>query len=336
MCYPKPGPRCSSHAAYILAENRRKALSLLENSKVNDKEFEKVSKKLREAELEYSITPAGLDELRKYSENSSHSKAKYETAVALRKARMDALKEQQQDFKIRNHSNKTEQYEYSQIQLSKNGDIIQKIDLNSLDITKAIEDSRSFSKKLTSSEQASLRRYSQGEYDSINTVLSNNPRSSKFDKKSVLEDIANIDSALSKQPKREKPVIVYRRHFSYNDEGHWAQNSLEEQRKSMPVGSIFEPGTFLSTSLRASNLSEMSQSNDNEIYRFEIKSYSAASLNSISAQGPNESEFLLPRNAKYRVVSNDTRLTIQDVKNHKDYAYDVIVFQLEEILEGDD
>ena len=336
MCYPKPGPRCSSHAAYILAENRRKALYLLANSKVDDKEFEKASKKLREAELEYSITPAGLDELRKYSEKSAHSKAKYDTALALRKARMDALKVKKKEFKIRNHANNIEQYEYSQNKLSQNGDTIQNMDLNSIDITKAIEDSHSFSKKLTSSEQASLRRYSQGEYDSINTVLSNNPRSSEFDKKLALEDIANIDSALAKQPKRDSPVIVYRRHFNYNEEGHWAQNSLEEQRKIMPVGSIFEPGTFLSTSLRASNLSEMSKNRENEIYRFEIKSYSAASLNIISAQGPNESEFLLPRNAKYRVVSNDTKLTIREVKNHKDYSYDVVVFQLEEILEGDD
>lgn len=335
MCYPKPGPRCSSHAAYLLSETRRKALVLLENPSLKDETFEKVSKRLREAELEYSITPAGLEELKRYAQENPRNVTRYETALALRTVRLKALKENKGDASERNHRSLKDQFEYSNEELSTEGAIIGHIDLESDDITNAIEDSRIFSLKLTSEEQASLRRYSQGDYESINAVLANNPRSSEHDVNLVNEDIHNMDTALAKQPKREKPVIVYRRHFAYDENGNWVRNSLEEQQKLMPVGSIFEPETFLSTSLKADNLSETSHDPKNEIYRFEIKTYSAVSMSSIAAQGPNESEFLIPRQAKYRVISNNRKVTIRSTKNTKPSSYQVTVFQLEEILEED-
>ena len=103
MCYPKPGPRCSAHAAALLIkakhnqrmarENADPSLSFEEKTALNHKHNQFVEEALHA----YDATPAGIKELqRRYRDHAAGANTEYllrlKAGIALRKQQLEAIK----------------------------------------------------------------------------------------------------------------------------------------------------------------------------------------------------------------------------------------------------
>ena len=332
MCYPKPGPRCSSHALIQLTKARHKLLKLSEEKvEASDEDkhyikFEKLYAHVQAAQQEYSITLASIKAQEKYlleKPDDIFARNQLEQAKALRKARLAAMKNVQE----RNHrSPQSTSYTFSKQGLSADGEKLFPLKQIHPDILTMMKESEKWSHHLTDEEIDSVRRYSQGDYSHINgSLLSTNykPQYGEYSKNRTLQDIKNIDSALAKH-NVDREVVVYRRHLLCNDDGSMQQKTLAEQQEIFQVGSVYEPGFYQSTSLDPQNAPT---DNDSVVF-FEIKAKRAVPIAVVASQGTNEKEYLLPRDTKYRVVANTNKVHIME---NADKPTILTVIQLEEI-----
>jgi hypothetical protein len=325
MCYPKPGPRCSAYAAEKVAVARRNVFILLPNLKDDYSSYEKAMKVLEKAQKEYEITPAGIHELEhelKQNPNSEHCKLQLEEAVALRQARLDAAK---QANKIeRNHSQKTSPFIYERTALSQDGDELTPLSDNDEVITTMLNESKIWSRRLTTEEIAAVKRYTQGDYADVNGSLSNPDYITEYaSAEATQESIRLLDSAIKKSD-FNRDVVVYRRHFMFDEKGGMRDIPFEEQQKIFSVGKVYEPGFFMSTSLDPSNAPP---SEGGITVFFEIKAKRAASVSVVANSGTNEREFILPKDGKYKIIANTNKVTI----DKKGDPRTLTVIQLEEI-----
>lgn len=338
MCYPKPGPRCSASAALKVANARKACFIYLRNkSKAENKDeynnFEPLMKNVKQAQAEYEITPAGIKELERsvalYPDSKS-SINKLEEVKALRAARIAAAKAKNKDKEVFDAPHKIKFdnsiNNYSIKNLSQNGDTLEAIDVDSADVDLMVKEGEAFSYKLNADEIEALQWYTRGGYADVNGSLSNpDSKEYSYDKAKAKEAVGFLDSAFSKVD-AEREVIVYRRHFLYKEDGKFDTKTLEEKQETFSVGSTYEPNFFMSTSLNPDNAPP---SDDGFVVFMEIKAKRAACLATIANSGTQEQEFLLPRDAKYKVVGNSSKVTIKGSDTQEGRTLTVI--QLEEI-----
>lgn len=336
MCYKRPGPRCSSHAAARMASAQRELLIFNRSNKDVDedkkdfKEYERLKKRFDSACKEYDITSSGIKalerEAKKFPEKGGYSVKKFEDAKRLRKARLEAIKAK--DIGDIQHKSATGVFDYSKQELSQNEDTLEPILLGDKDIDVTLADSTAWAHKLTHEEITAVRWYSQELYAHVNgSLVNSNYSNSRFvgkhyNPEQTQKVIALLDSALAKS-ERSTPVVVYRRHTLFTPEGNFSRIGLTGHQEMFKVGSVYKPGFFLSTSLNPDNAPS---NNDGPVF-FEIKTRKAVSLSAIASQGANEQEFLLPRTSEYKVVGNTNKVVINAGKGKRELT----VIQLEEL-----
>lgn len=326
MCYPKPGPRCSSHAAAAYAKAHQKVLAAFDKDR-RDPNLERLVAIRNKAEQEYKLTPAYLKKLERSIAEKLHRAEWDRDQLAFlteeRQRRLDAVKDKKQINHRKNKSGK-----YVSKRFFSTGDRAEKLSYDHPDLTASIADSTEWSRQLTDEEISTLAWYSEGGYSIVNGHLNAtvNPYKEKgITDEYVEESIAIMDSALAKHNPNSEGVMVYRRHHNYNSEGYHEKITPEAIAEKFPVGSVYEPGFYMSTSLDPDNL----QTKDSANFNLQILTKTGAHLTAISSQGPREYELVTPRTAKFRVIANDVK--VKRTSRFSDEQTTVTVIQLEEI-----
>jgi hypothetical protein len=127
--------------------------------------------------------------------------------------------------------------------------------------------------------------------------------------------VDRLDSAFSKW-NRPEPILVYRGinkgipdEFDYDDNGYgWVE-------KTMPVGSTYQPSTYMSTTLDPDKAVSFAGSG----VMFEILTRKTAPVVNFSAWDVVERELMTPRNQKFKVV-NIIKNVPYGKKNNKTYC----------------
>ena len=205
-----------------------------------------------------------------------------------------------------------------------------------LDVVALLDESEAWVTKLTSDEIEALHWYSMGGYEEINGGFSNPNRKGSpdgaggFKIAAPAKTIELLDSALNNVDS-SKQAVVYRRHFFYDKqdpENTFASRSFEEQAAHFPVGSVYKPSFFMSTSLNPSNIGmPMRKEGKSFMVRLEILTRRGAAMPAVSNGATSEQEILLPRDGAYRVVNNDHRISV----NSHGEVEQVRVIQLQEL-----
>lgn len=328
MCYPKPGPRCSSHAAAIYAKAHQAVLDAFYMKNVPAAEVDALIKVREKAEKEYKITPAGILEMERRlaeSPDSVYLQEELQKFKNLRKKRLAAVKDREQ---VKHRVGK-QPIVYTPSFFGKDGDEVKKLRYTDPNVEASMEDSRRWSATLTDEEFETVTWYSQAGYGMVNGYLKSTVRKNSSDyehyvkSKRVQKRIELLDSALAKHTPYDEPVMVYRRQLHYNSEGGLDHTmTLDAIKNRYPVGSVYEPGFYMSTSLDPDNLPS-----SGFVTALQIRTKTAVPLTSVSSHGPREYEFLIPRDAKFRVVANDVVMK----RLNKGEFEEVMVVQLEEL-----
>lgn len=329
MCYPKPGPRCSSHASLKVVEAQREYLLVRQKGR-NFDDMNKVLKKLEKAREEFSLTPAGLAELKAGADDGSeHDAMRYELCKKLREEKIKLVKSKTDNVSDKHKVNSDGHYAYENNQLTANNGEVLCVEPSHPDIDNMLKQSMDWAQQLEPEEIAAIRNYTRADYADVNGFLSSNTYElTRSNKDKVEKSIAHLDSALAKA--QEQPNIVYRRHFFYKDDGSFASLSPEVIEQRFAEGSIYEPGFYLSTSMDPQNIESIGTDREETfVAAFEIKTKKAAAIGAIHAGSMQELEFLTARNAKFKVISNSKTIIVNDKKSGERTAVNVI--QLEEL-----
>lgn len=321
MCYPKPGPRCSAHAAALLLK-----------AKIANKEsrsFE-TGVLLQEAQEAYDATPAGQKELQRRIQQSEHShneKALTEYAERLRSAQerrayqlsLSGLADQgdikhtlpSKTSKI-NSARFTNKYDFEH----------NTIKPGSPEMNRIVEDSTEWVHQLNSDEMEAVAWYTSSGSGTINNHLLGLKNQYNFGEttEQINSSVNHLDSALEKA-QHKQPIKLWR---GVPNEALEALSVEPDEfvEKYCTPGEIYTPGVFMSTTADFKTAVGFSGG-----VVFEMKAKTAGSAVNVSAWGIRETEYITPRTAKYRVVSvNKAERTISD-KFTKEYH----IVQLEEI-----
>lgn len=321
MCYPKPGPRCSAHAAALLLKAKIA-------NKQNNCFDTKVS--LKEAQEAYDSTPAGQKELQRRIKQHKHSRN--EKAVAEYADRLKTGAE-------------TRAYQLSLSGLMDKGDIrhsipnksperevesfVQNYDFDesvipsdSTKMAQIIEDSTNWIHQLDTDEMEAVAWYTSSGSGTINNHLLglDSPYNLGETADQIKTSVGHLDTALSKAT-HESPVKLWR---GLPNEALEAMDMEPENfvEKYCAPGDIYKPGVFMSTTADFKTAVGFSGG-----VVFELKAKTAGSAVNVSAWGIRETEYITPRTAQYRVISvNKAERTISD-RFTKEYH----IIQLEEI-----
>jgi hypothetical protein len=322
MCYPKPGPRCSPHAAAAYSKAHQNVLYAFMNNK-KDPELDKLIKIRDKAYKEYEITPAGIRAAEiQYQENpSAWATEKISVLKNIRNQRLAAMKN---STEIKHRINKIDNYDSHTF--SQEGDTIVSMSFNHPDLENSINDSRKWSYQLNDEEIATVAWYTGAGYYSVNQYLNSdkNTIANHPDKERLNRAIEVLDNALSKHIPDETGMIVYRRHTFFNQDNSLSKLTEEEIKQKFLPGSIYEPDFYLSTSLNPDNLPDTSTGTTAAL---QILTKKGVPVTSISSKGPLEFEVIIPRNTKFRVIAND----ISMMRDQNNEIIKVNVIQLEEI-----
>lgn len=305
MCYPKPGPRCSAHAAASLS----KAITEARESKDQTfADYARLQTKVEEAEREYYATPAGqkvLDQM--ISENAAGAKLKKERGKLDRTAALAALKTADAGD-IKHTSAAPLVSPLSSTEFQSAGDSRKASEEGGDQIRLLIDQSTQWTEKLTLDELTAVHYYTGAGASRINRQLAGATplETRKQPLTSAKNSIAHIDSALSKYTAAE-PVITYRGVSDWFYDKHNVtrygpteqSDILEAVYKDYPVGSEVQLSSFTSVSYDPSSASRFARSQ----IVMEIKTSHAVPIVNISEQNTREREGLLPRTAKLRVAA---------------------------------
>lgn len=326
MCYPKPGPRCSAYAAAAYARAHQQVLDAFMTNK-KDENIDALRKKRDKAKKEYDITPAGINELKRQIAESTNSwgEEKLKQLQEERTRRIKAVKNKKQVT----HRSKTTQ-KYVNNKFSTTGEQITPMTYSHPDLLNSINDSEKWSRDLTDEEISTMAWYSQAGFTDINGELSNpnyEPDTQKYSKDRTNKAIEALDSAFKKYHPNHDGVIVYRRHHFYTENGKHASLSVEDIQKQFTPGETYTPPFYLSTSLDPENL----PTSNGGVAGLQILTKTGAPVTAISSQGPREYEFIIPRNTKFKIISNNTTMITKDRSGK---TVEINIIQLEEITES--
>lgn len=327
MCYPKPGPRCSSYAARILAEAR------LQASKAPPNDFA-ARDNLKSAQLAYEATPAGIRDLTRRLERAKQkgipeSQTEYELrlklGIAERQAKLDAIKAIDQGDPKHLATSPEVTYDESMHRLSSNLNELPTDYLSDKHVKNLIIDSHNFTSRLIEDEIEALIWYTSNGSFSINRHLTNTLKTSHTSRGAAMREMANLqatvmnlDSALEKG-KRNKALKVYRGVSSKVMESCGYTNAQEYIENTFPIGGTFTSPVFMSSTLDYLTGKDFGESE----VMIEVLGTKMAPISNISTWSASEKEYVLPRKTPYEVKN----VLIQ---NNQDSSKFYLV-QLEEI-----
>lgn len=326
MCYAKPGPRCSGHAALAL----QKAKAELEAYSKN-RTWEKVyalREAVEEAQRIFDSTPAGLRILEDEIAMAKHHKSKpYE--LQLRHVMGEEAREKQlaavASMKLQTESHlhaksnlPTTTFLAADTPRQNNPSLIEKVN----------ESAQEWVYGLEPQQLAQLRWMTDYGAWKTNTHLAGVAPYQNIDATDdINERMKAVDSGLA-QYRSETPVITYRGVreglLPKKMQGNYRVSSEDKTAAFLAnfpkPGEVYENDYYMPTSFQP-DVAASKFADFNVV--LEVKSRSAAPVASFSA-ADYEQEGLLPRNSKYRVAA-----ILQDVS----YPYDkrMTVIQLEEI-----
>lgn len=318
MCYPSPGPRCSSYAALALTQAKIRAR--------NEGSLE-ARAALDAAQLEYDATPAGIKELeRRIGQQKGNSKTEYEMRLDLGKAkraeRLLLVKAKDRgDIKHLNSEQNTDvMFPASFHRFSKDYEQEEPIRYDSSVMKRVVEDSHNWVNKLNHDEIEAVSWYTSNGSFVINKHLTGNSdefyltdyrddeTAEEFDEREAkaaqahLEHlnttVKTLDSALAKG-KRETPVKVYRG-VSYDvvkADGYSFGEAARYVTDKFPVGSTYISPVFMSSSLEYKRGAGFESSG----VLLEVLGKTVGPVSNVSAWGVAEKEYILPRNVAYKV-----------------------------------
>lgn len=169
-------------------------------------------------------------------------------------------------------------------------------------------DARDWRKGLTAGEEAAVLYYTGSGHADTNAALTLGVEHNH------IPYIATLDAAIAKAPYRWDAQTYYRGVAVPDDAlatvgpGRWAA-------RTYPVGSTVDIPGYMSTSTNRAIASAFS---GNSGVIFEVRSREGAHLGELSAVGGGESEVLLPRGIRWRVVATKAS---QDSPHHKPTVY---------------
>lgn len=339
MCYPKPGPRCSSHAALTLTEAK---LSVRANpSSIEAREA------LDNAQLEYDATPAGMRELnRRIGQYRGTAKTEYELRLALGQAkrieRLELIKTQDRgDIKHPQGAVTDVVFPVPFHQFADLHENEPRIEHGSEVMNQLIADSHGWVAKLNDEEIEAVSWYTSNGSSAINQHLTGN--SPEFHLRDYRDDetdeefdareakaaqehlnhlnstVSNLDSALAKG-KRSTPIKVYR---GISDgitraEGYTSGDIDKYVADKFPVGGTFTSPVFMSSSLEYKRGAGFETSG----VVLEVLGKTVGPVSNVSAWGVTEKEYVLPRDVPYQVRA------VKTVANK--HGENIFVIQLEE------
>lgn len=339
MCYPLPGPRCSSYAALALTEAKI-------NSR-NDSMNIEAREALDAAQLEYDATPAGMRELkRRIAQWRGNAKTEYELRLALGQAkraeRLLLIKAKDRgDIKHRGTVAPDTMFPSSFHRFADDYDNEPLIDHNSETLKQLVADSHNWIDKLNHEEIEAVSWYTSNGSTVINKHLTGN--SDEFYLQDYIDDetaqefdereakaaqahveyldttVKDLDSALAKG-KRQTPIKVYRgvSDTVMESEGYGHGDTDKYVAEKFPVGGTFISPVFMSSSLEHKRGKGFETSG----VLLEVMGKTVGPVSNVSAWGVSEKEYVLPRDVAYKVVA---------VKTVKDeHGDDLFVVQLEE------
>lgn len=339
MCYPSPGPRCSSYAARILTEAKIRAR--------NEPQSIEAREALDAAQLEYDATPAGMRELeRRISQYKGTAKTEYELRLALGKAkraeRLLLIKAKDRgDIKHKNKTSADIMFSDSFHCFAEDHDNEPLIKHDSEEMKQLVADSHNWISKLNDEEIEAVSWYTSNGSTVINKHLTGNleefyladyredETAEEFDAREaeaaqkhldyLNTTVKDLDSALSKG-KRQTPIKVYRGVSAdvMKAEGYMFKDTDQYVADKFPVGGTFISPVFMSSSLEHKRGAGFETSG----VLLEVLGKTVGPVSNVSAWGVTEKEYVLPRNLAYKVRA---------VKTVKDkHGDDLFVVQLEE------
>lgn len=337
MCYPKPGPRCSSHAALALTQAKirvRNDPASIENREALDS-----------AQLEYDATPAGMRELtRRIGQHKGTAKTEYELRLALGQARrtesLDLIKAKDSGDITHPRGTTTEtMFPASFHRFADSYDEEPRIDYNSVEMEQLVADSHRWVKSLNETEIEAVSWYTSSGSTVINKHLTGN--SDEFYLKDFRDDetdaefdarekqahqehlnhlnstVKDLDSALTKG-RRDTPIKVYRGVSDVVMKAEGYRDTAQYVDQKFRVGDTYTSPVFMSSSLEHARGAGFESSG----VLLEIMGKTVGPVSNVSAWGATEKEYILPRDVPYRVRAVKT---VTD--KHGD---DIFVIQLEE------
>jgi hypothetical protein len=318
MCYPKPGPRCSAHAAAAFTQAK-------ENYKHHDydpfqqmtPEYQNLIAARDKAQLEYDATPAGMAELERRIKQEEKRKtsvySEYVDRLALgkahREAALAALKAEDvgdvkhedlpYDKKVMKAFDKSFTNRF--IRPSKPRVKIENGDKRLVVMNEA---SKVWVNKLNTEEtEAVAWMTSDGSY-AMNGYLGRGkvPEDVGYTKEHVEKSIKALESAIDKTP-LEKPVVVYR---GLNDDvapkevydARFTDGFKDAVHAHFKKGDTYSAPVFQSTSLDPIKGRFFARSG----VIFEMKTKKAAPVSSVSAWEFSEKEMVVQRNTKFVIT----------------------------------
>lgn len=327
MCYPKPGPRCSAHAATQLA--KAKAAFELRGSSVEFDEYLALQHEVDKAQIEFDITPAGLrfleDEVLQGSHKASEQ-ARYELALAERQSRLEALWKAGKAVREARHATK----KFSSHSEEFLDSSITRMDSDETALReKMINESASWLNKLSHEEMTQIRWMTDYGAMEANTHIggSNNYKllNGAFPPEEIEKRMKSVDSALDKFSGPQE--IVYRglrEGFLPKNLAHNYRVAPEEKKKAalerFVEGEEFTSDFYMPTSSQPDAAKGFA---DYGIV-LEIKTHKAAPVSSVSIL-QSENERLIKRDARFKVVK--VLESVPFGKNSMPYS----VIQLEQI-----
>jgi hypothetical protein len=360
MCYPKPGPRCSSAARKDLIHAKAAA----KRNRTVENTF-----KVREAEEEYYKTPAGFRELKRLisiGERPEYNQARLEHYTQERK-------QQIADLKMKDVGDiQNEQEAQPQLKSTNNLPLHQlpgtetrhgwetlTPEQHEQKETEYINSSAAWVDRLTIAEITAVRWFTSNGfhemgqqdrkeditlgYDSQETQEEANKRISRMRK--------TLNSALRKAD--QEPRIVYRGvgrngapkellsqipENRYTTKPQYASDEEYEQAKTAYFDNLLKQKTFTfdrpaSTTLDPRVAEGFSHSQYAPSVMYEISTRKGAPVGAASAWGASETEIILPATTKYRVVDikHDINIKVINGRTEEPDHRTTTIIQLEEI-----
>lgn len=320
MCYPKPGPRCSAHAAKKLADlkaRRRKIIKFKGEGDLN-----KLNQEIEQAEKDYSITPAGISELARRARhdlqnggrNSSYKEQLME-AVFTRQEALAAIKTKDLGD-LKNHSLQDTELEWDKNSTDNYAELLKysNEDLTEKKMNKLVNESNKWLTKLTPDEIEAAAYFTSNGSTVIAKHLTGTSNWDKdWDDPEHLDNperlntvISRLDSALEKSVHRN-PVKVFRglNHEIVDQILGGESYRLSEQEAEQKIRSYYKTGenytppTFLSASVNL-NVAEGFARGSQRII-LEVNAIKAGPVTNVSAWSVSEQEYILPRKANYTI-----------------------------------
>lgn len=304
MCYPKPGPRCSAHAAKVLA----KAKTAYRDDRSGKYDTIELKERLKQAQVQYDMTPAGLLELeRRVGVRNPHDKDLERLELA-RVRRAEALKSiginsEQGDMNTHKDGIKNPSIEafreHQDASVMRMGwsrrDTDQEGRARGARVRKALDIASSkWMQRITPAQMESISWITSNGSMVVNGHLAGNPVNiwgeDAYTPATIEDAIANTDSAMDAAPRLKEPVIAYR----------GIKPDIADAYRSVQPGEAISFPMHASASLDPTTASGFTSDGSVVI---EAKTRKIASTTAVSAWGSSESEILLDRRTQWKVVN---------------------------------